>query len=196
LRLDARGGNRHSGFAVVMPGITPAQINSGTVALTRNDVVMPNPQLSGVSGEGGGVVFNIFADASLEMPTDGIGDANASCLAKGFRNTGQGCLVNDFVRFKLSFDLNFATATFPLPPYDPFIFNTLASGNTAANSIARSICPASSRPVAPTRRCCIRKMTPRLPTPTMPDTATVTAARMAIHGRSIFPFSGTILPKD
>ena len=135
LRLDARGGNNHSGFAVAIPGILPSQIKSGTVALTMNGDAAGNPLLSGVTGEGGGAVFEIFPDAIVQMPVDVSGDAKSTCLAKGFRNTGQGCPINDFITYKLSFDLNTSTATFPLPPYDPFIFNSVIKGTTAAKGV-------------------------------------------------------------
>jgi LruC domain-containing protein len=132
LRLDARGGNNHSGFAVAMPGILSSQIQSGTVKLFRNDVAVGNPLLSGVTGGGGGAVFEIFSDSIVQMPVDVSGDTKSTCLAKGFRNTGQGCPINDFITYKLSFDLSTSTATFPLSPYDPFIFNSLISDKTAA----------------------------------------------------------------
>ena len=137
LRLDARGGNNHSGFAVAMPGILPSQIQSNTVALTMDGKAVGNPQLSGITGEGGGVVFEIFADALAPalMPVDVSGDAKSTCLAKGFRNTGQGCPINAFITYKLSFDLTTSTATFPLPPYDPFIFNSVTRGTAVAKSI-------------------------------------------------------------
>ena len=136
LRLDARGGNNHSGFALAMPGILPSQIKSGSVVLTKDGVVVPGAvQLAGVTGEGGGVVFEIFPDAIALMPADGSDDGSAACLSKGFRNTGQGCKVQNFIAFKLSFDLTTATATFPLPPYDPFIFNSVIKGTTAAKAI-------------------------------------------------------------
>jgi LruC domain-containing protein len=136
LRLDARGGNNRSGFALAMPGVLPSQIQSGTVKLTKDGIVVPGAvQLAGMTGEDGGVVFEIFPDAIALMPPDSIDDGSAACLSKGFRNTGQGCKVQSFVAFKLSFDLITATSTFPLPPYDPFIFNSVIKGTTAAKAI-------------------------------------------------------------
>jgi LruC domain-containing protein len=136
LRLDARGGNNHSGFALAMSGLMPSQIKSGSVVLTKDNVVVPGAvQLAGVTGEGGGVVFEIFPDAIALMPVDSIEDGSAACLSKGFRNTGQGCKVQNFVAFKLSFDLITATSTFPLPPYDPFIFNSAIRGTSVAKAI-------------------------------------------------------------
>jgi LruC domain-containing protein len=135
LRLDARGGNNHSGFALAMPGIKFSDIQSGTVKLFKNDVAVGNPLLSDFTGEGGGVVFEIFDDAMKLMPPDSSNDGSATCLSKRFHNTGQGCKVQDFVTFKLSFDLATATSTFPLPPYDPFIFNSISKGTAKPKTI-------------------------------------------------------------
>jgi hypothetical protein len=146
LRLDARGGNTHSGFALALPGITLNQIYStklfriDNTGLNPKGIEVPATQtvlLTDVTNVDGDAVFEIFADALAPelMPIDVSGDAKSTCLAKGFSNTGQNCPIQDFVNFRLEVVLGTASSTFPLPPYDPFIFNTKSSGKTAAKGI-------------------------------------------------------------
>jgi LruC domain-containing protein len=142
LRLDARGGINHSGFALALPGIKPAQIEStklfrvDNTGLNPKGVEVPSTQkvlLTDVTNVDGDAVFEIFQDSVNEMPADG----SPSCPvdSRSFRNTAPGCPIQNSVNFRLEVVLKTASSTFPLPPYDPFIFNTKTSGNTAAKAI-------------------------------------------------------------
>jgi LruC domain-containing protein len=119
LRLDARGGQLRNGFALSLPGVLPGQVES--VVLTRNGEAVTTPVLlTGVTGERGGAVFEIFTDATALMPADNA----PSCATTGYRNTGKDCPIQDGVRFKLVVNFKTALSTFPSAPYDPFIFNS------------------------------------------------------------------------
>lgn len=128
LRLDARGGTIRNGFAVSLPGITAANVAS--VVLTKDGVpVASTVQLAGITGERGGVVFEIFDDASTLMPADNA----TECALGGYRNTGRNCPMRDNVNYKLTVNFNTAIASFPSPPYDAFIFNS--SGTSVAKGV-------------------------------------------------------------
>jgi len=122
LRLDARGGKIHSGFAIALPGVTPAQVASANLTMNGQPVgttLMP----VGVTGQGGSAVFEIFPDATAIAPDDN----SASCRITGYYNTGQDCPIQPFINFVLNVQFTNGLATFPSPPYDPFIFNTETS---------------------------------------------------------------------
>jgi LruC domain-containing protein len=122
LRLDARGGGLQNGFALALPGVLKANIAS--VVLTKDGAAVTDPVLlNGVTGESNGAVFEIFSNATTLMPDD----SSEGCLVKGYRNTGQSCPVQSFVSYKLKVEFVAPLATFPSPPYDPFIFNSNAT---------------------------------------------------------------------
>ena len=127
VRLDARGGAIQSGFALALPGVAPDRIAKVELTQTKGGIAVPvtrTVQLANVSAEDGGVVFEIFPDALELMPADD----SASCLIKGYSNTGQGCPIQDSALFKLTVELISGSSNFPPPPYDPFIFHTVARG--------------------------------------------------------------------
>ncbi len=114
LRLDARGGVYHSGFALGLPGITAAQIKSATLQLPDGSSVPVTP-LAGQTA----AIFEIFADAYTDLPA---GTGTSQCAV--YYNTGSDCPMQANAAFKLKVDLLTATASFPAVPYDPFIFRT------------------------------------------------------------------------
>ena len=114
LRLDARGGVFHSGFALGLPGIAPAQIKSATLQLPDGSTVPITP-LPGQSA----AIFEIFSDAYTYLPAS---SGSSQCAA--YYNTGSGCPVQPNPTFKLKVDLLNSTTSFPALPYDPFIFRT------------------------------------------------------------------------
>ncbi len=121
LRLDARGGSLRNGFAVSLPGVPAANVAS--VVLTKDGVPVPETTVvlvEGATGEQGGVVFEIFDDASTLMPADNA----PACSLGGYRNTGRNCPVREHVNYKLQVSFSAAMASFPSPPYDAFIFNS------------------------------------------------------------------------
>jgi LruC domain-containing protein len=113
LRLDARGGVYHSGFALGLPGIAAAQIKSATLQLPDGSVIPVTP-LSGQTS----AIFEIFSDAYAYLP----GTSGSPCEV--YYNTGSGCPMQAQPAFKLKVDLLTPTASFPAVPYDPFIFRT------------------------------------------------------------------------
>ncbi len=114
LRLDARGGVFHSGFALGLPGITPAQIKSSTLQLPDGSTLPVTP-LAGQTA----AIFEIFSDAYTYLPA---GSGNGQCAV--YYNTGSDCPIQPNVAFKLKVDLLNSTTTFPTVPYDPFLFRT------------------------------------------------------------------------
>jgi LruC domain-containing protein len=122
LRVDGHGAGISNGFALSLPGIPPAMVQSAT--LTKDGVAVPGyAQLSGVTAGSGGAVFQIFTD-TVNLP-----GANGSTCA--FQNTVKNCPILTPVAFKLSVELKSAIPAigFPAAPYDPFLFNT-AAGST------------------------------------------------------------------
>jgi len=114
LRLDARGGTYRSGFAVGLPGISAAQIQSATLLRPDGSTQMITP-LAGQKD----AVFEIFANSHvLAPPPGGSGDCSV------YYNTGKGCALLPFSAFKLKLKLATPVASFPAVPYDPFIFRT------------------------------------------------------------------------
>jgi LruC domain-containing protein len=127
VRLDARGGAIQSGFALALPGVAPDQITKVVLTQTKGGITMPvtrTVKLENVNAEDGGVVFEIFTDALELMPPDN----SPYCLVKGYSNTGQGCPIQDSAIFKLTVELKSGSNNFPPPPYDPFVFHTVALG--------------------------------------------------------------------
>lgn len=118
LRLDARGGGHRNGFALGLPQVPASQIKSWR--LTRQGVPVTGALQAGVSVEGGGAVFEIFDDATALMPDD----MDPACAVKGYRNTGAGCPVRESIAFRLELELHSPATSFPLPPYNPFLFRT------------------------------------------------------------------------
>jgi LruC domain-containing protein len=114
LRLDARGGTYRSGFALSLPGISAAQIQSATLLKPDGSTQTLTP-LAGQKD----AVFEIFADSQvLAPPPGGSGDCSV------YYNTGKGCALLPFSAFKLKLKLATPVASFPAVPYDPFIFRT------------------------------------------------------------------------
>lgn len=118
MRLDARGGVFHSGFAVALPGISAAQIQSATLTLPSGATVSIKP-LSGESK----AVFEIMNDTYDHAPA---GSGSDVCAV--YYNTGTGCPVQASAVFKLSVRLVAPVSNFPASPYDPFIFRTGQTG--------------------------------------------------------------------
>jgi len=114
MRLDARGGIYHTGFAVALPGITAAQIESATLTLPSGATVNIAP-LPGQSK----AVFEIMQDSHHHTPASPGSDVCAV-----YFNTGTGCAVQAGAAFKLSVRLVAPVSNFPAAPYDPFIFRT------------------------------------------------------------------------
>jgi LruC domain-containing protein len=114
LRLDARGGTYRSGFAVGLPGITAAQIQSASLLMPDGSTQKITP-LAGQAN----AVFEIFTDSHvLAPPPGGSGDCSV------YYNTVKGCKQSPFSSFKLTLNLVSPVASFPSVPYDPFIFRT------------------------------------------------------------------------
>jgi LruC domain-containing protein len=124
LRLDARGGVFHSGFALSLPGIAPGQIKSASL-VGPDGVSRPIQALAGQAN----AVFEIFDDAYTHAPA---GTGSTDCAA--YYNTGADCPVKASAQFKLVVDLVAAVASFPSAPYDPFIFRTNQTLNTATGA--------------------------------------------------------------
>jgi LruC domain-containing protein len=122
LRLDARGGVYHSGFALGLPGVTSSQIASATL-------IAPNGSSSSVVPLVGqtNAVFEIFSDAYDLMPASSGADECAI-----YYNTGTACPVLPTKAFKLIVDLVTPVGNFPSVPYDPFIFRTNETFNGAS----------------------------------------------------------------
>jgi LruC domain-containing protein len=114
LRMDARGGVFHSGFALGLPGITSAQIKSATLQLPDGSIVPVTP-LAGQTA----AIFELFSDAYTYLP---LGSGTGECAT--YYNTGSDCPIRPNVAFKLKVDLLNSTSGFPTAPYDPFIFRT------------------------------------------------------------------------
>ena len=141
LILVARGASYQSGFGLALPGIPADRIASAV--LTQNGVATTRAvQIDGVKSlDGGGVVFEIFTDAlALLRP-----DSSETCALKGFTNTAEACPIQPAVEFKLTVELASPSDTFPLAPYDPFIFNSfeakrsaLGEANTVVSISARA----------------------------------------------------------
>ena len=141
LQFVARGGNIPSGFALALPGIAPGLIDTTKTFLTDNNgtelpasaIMLKDSKGAYVTGEDGGAVFQIFSNAATLMPVDKISDGSAGCQSPGFYNTGKGCPIKPSFNFKLTVELATAQATFPLPPYDPFLFQTSTKLVNGAN---------------------------------------------------------------
>lgn len=118
LRLDSRGGVYHSGFAVALPGINAAQIQSASLTLPSGATVNLTP-LAGQSK----AVFEIMQDTYDYAPA---GSGSDVCAV--YFNTGTGCSVQASAVFKLSVRLVAPVSNFPAAPYDPFIFRTGQTG--------------------------------------------------------------------
>jgi len=118
MRLDARGGIYRTGFALALPGIIAAQIQSATLTLPSGATVNLTP-LPGQSK----AVFEIMQDSYDHAPAS----AGTGVCAVYF-NTGTGCAVLPGAAFKLSIRLVAPVSNFPAAPYDPFIFRTGQTG--------------------------------------------------------------------
>lgn len=118
MRLDARGGVYHSGFALALPGIDAAQIQSAILTLPSGATVSIKP-LTGQTK----AVFEIMQDTYDHAPA---GSGNDVCAV--YYNTGTGCPVQASAVFKLSVRLVAPVGNFPAAPYDPFIFRTGQTG--------------------------------------------------------------------
>lgn len=143
LRLDAAGAGFKNGFAINLPGkkndiqsavltgtkqVSPAQPR---VSLTSADLVSSTPFLSTVTGGQSGAVFQIFQDSTLLITPDNgstgttpVSTPNCNEPGRGFRNTGLNCATAPWAEFKLTVKFKAAQKTFPLPPYDPFLFRS------------------------------------------------------------------------
>lgn len=120
LRLDARGGVFHSGFALALPGIVPGQIRSASL-VGPDGVSRPIQALAGQTN----AVFELFDDAYRYAPA-GTGN---NCAV--YHNTGTNCPIKASTQFKLVLDLTVPVLNFPSAPYDPFIFRTNQTFNSA-----------------------------------------------------------------
>jgi LruC domain-containing protein len=114
LRLDARGGTFRSGFAVALPGISAAQVQSASLQRPDGQTVAISPQPGQTDA-----VFDVFADSHVWAPPPGGGGACGVYV-----NTAADCPVLPPSTFQLRVQLVAPVAAFPPVPYDPFIYRT------------------------------------------------------------------------
>jgi LruC domain-containing protein len=108
------------------------------------------PLRTGVVGGQNGSVFEIFKDATLLLTSDN-GDKNNTAVSTpgcsqqqlggptpepGFRNTGFNCAIAPPAEFKLTVKFKSSQKSFPLPPYDPFLFRAEHKPNATPSSDA------------------------------------------------------------
>ena len=129
LRLDARGGVFRSGFALSLPGIPPDQIKSASL-VGPDGVSVPIKPLAAQTN----AVFEIFDDAYSYAPA-GVGDS----VCAVYYNTGADCPIKPSSQFKLVLELTTAVSNFPSVPYDPFIFRTNQTLNTATGTYVQGV---------------------------------------------------------
>jgi LruC domain-containing protein len=139
-RLDARGGLFHSGFALQLPGIPLSNIASVSVTNPNGVTTVITPTLSASEGyfansatapsmgskgahpttDQYNAVLRFFDDAFDWMPDDT--SATGDCAK--FYNTGDGCAVRPSKTFTAEITFINPIASFPSPPYNPFIYRT------------------------------------------------------------------------
>lgn len=118
MRLDARGGIYHTGFALALPGVIAAQVQSATLTLPSGATVGATPLPSQTKA-----VFEIIQDSYDHAP-----NTQGSGICALYFNTGTDCAVQAGAAFKLSIRLFAPVSNFPVAPYDPFIFRTGQTG--------------------------------------------------------------------
>ncbi|MEY4980513.1 MAG: hypothetical protein RLZZ352_2783 [Pseudomonadota bacterium] len=149
-RLAATGAGHVNGFALNLPAVARSAIDVSAgkaptltgkyYDLTGERTISANPFLA-ITGGQNGSVFEIFKNAKVLLESDN-GSAglsarnspydNASCIEKGFRNTGKACGASPAAEFKLTVNFKNAinSSNFPTPPYDPFLFRADTTPNS------------------------------------------------------------------
>jgi LruC domain-containing protein len=148
-RLDARGANFQSGFAVRLEGINADKVSSIVVTRPDNTTKTITPTLSSANGsfaldenapavhakgltttyvttptdgsklDASGIIIRLLDDALFWLPEN----MSASGDCQKFYNTGAGCDIQPTKTFTVEVTFHAPITTqFPSPPYDPFIF--------------------------------------------------------------------------
>lgn len=191
-RLDAAGAGHRNGFAINLPSVAANNIQSATltgsrrnkfsdapIPLTANDLFSSSPLLDNVTGGQNGSVFQIFQDAKkLIHPDNGsAGGTNslyntATCTDTGFRNTGKDCAKAPPAEFKLAITFKTSIPSFPLPPYDPFLFRANAASNSGVLGTAVEVHLPGKLPTSRADTKIFGTGIDRTPTNTTPNTVT------------------------